>query len=255
MKKIIFILLGGVMALLFAACEKENPGYLFTSEASYPIDSLVVQTPARQQAVIDEMNNTIANYENSEAGKVLGDQKKALQKTADEQKAIYDDLRDERDDLMDASDDAYDAGDYDESDRLYDLAIAKDEEVKAARKEYYATLDLIDEIDEQIEAAIGNIETEVVQLQRRLVNGVAYSSSVIDQLQGTAPLIYSIANIEAKGQGNVEKFTPYLSVIGGGRFIVEWDENIPVGRYVISLYVENEGWKNLLPAIFTIIVE
>lgn len=256
MNKIIYTIIGGVIACLFAACEAEHPGYLFSSEAAYPIDSLVVLTPASQQQTLAAMQEIKKNFEKTEEGKILFQKKTELQTQLANLQVQSNELQEKMWDLEDAAYDAEDAGNFDEADLLWE----EREKVRQQKKAIDNTAwgikyEQIPEIEEQIEAAIGNIESEIVLMQRRLDKNVAYTSSVIDKIKGTAPLIYSIAEIKVPDEGDADKFTDYVSVMGGGRFIVEWDENIPVGRYIISLYIENEGWKDLLPEAFTIIVK
>lgn len=255
MNRIIFTILSGISILIFTACEKEHPGYLFSNEAAYPIDSLVVYTPASQKNMIAEMKATKENFDNTEEGIALNRKKAELNELLRNLQEQYDSLRNEMWDIDDLMYEAEEREDWDEYDRL-------EAEYNKVRQQWKAVENLkwdvqyqqLPEIDEQIQSAIGNIESEIVLLQRRLENHVAYTTSVIDKIQGTAPLIYTIAGTRAE-QGDADRFAPYLSVMGGGRIIVEWDEHIPVGRYVISLYVENEGWKDLLADVYTIIVK
>lgn len=256
MNKLVIIIILGITGLMFTACEEEHPGYLFSSEAAYPIDSLIVLTPASQQQTLKTMQETKTNFEKTEEGKALFQKKTELQTQLADLQDQSDELRDKIWDLEDAAYDAEDAGNFDEADRLWE----EREEVRQQKKPidnaiWSIRYEQIPEIEDQITAAIGNIESEIVLIQRRLEKKTAYTTSIIDKVKGTAPLIYSIAGIKALDEGDADRFADYVSVMGGGRFIITWDENIPVGRYIISLYVENEGWKNLLPEVFTIIVK
>lgn len=254
MNKPIFKILPAVVLWIFTACEAEHSGYLFSSEAAYPIDSLVVQSPATQQHIIAEMEAAKENFEATEEGQELYRQKEKFLETIDSLNTVIDNLIEE---LYAIEDQLYeldpDSDEYAELEREYyrlDAEIRNPEGQVHDIREIY-----IKDIDKQIAQAIGNIESELVLMRRRLDNHVAYSSSGIDKMDGTAPLIYTIAGIKVEGKGDAGKFSDYVSVMGSGRFLIGWDENIPLGRYVISLYVENEGWKDLLPDVFTVVVE
>ena len=53
MKKLIIAIILGTVLM---ACEQEQVGYLFSSEAAYPIDSLVVLNAGTLQQTIDVQN-------------------------------------------------------------------------------------------------------------------------------------------------------------------------------------------------------
>ena len=265
MNKIIFTIVWGCLVGLFVACEEENPGYLFSDQAAYPEDSLVVLTPASLKQSIADMKKAKEDFQSTEEGRKLYEQITELETRKDaEMFILYGEDREPysyNDGLELTLDDlSWNLNYGDDYLPIKDEAYFAYEAVKTVFDSISGIVWDIDymyipDIEEQIKSNIGNIDTEIVLFQRRLDNKVAYTSSSIDQLQGTAPLIYSIAAVKAEGEGDAEKFADYLSVMGSGRFLISWDDDIPVGRYVISLYVENEGWKNLLADVFTVIVK
>lgn len=74
----------------------------------------------------------------------------------------------------------------------------------------------------------------------------------IDGIVGTQPMYMSIASVKEENGGDVQKFLEEVKVRGNGTFDVPFDNQIPEGKYIITLKVENEGYSALLPDIFTI---
>lgn len=76
----------------------------------------------------------------------------------------------------------------------------------------------------------------------------------IEGIMGTQPIFISIHSVKTE-DGNVEKFLENVNVRGNGTFDVPFENDIPVGTYMITLKVENEDHYGILPDIFTIIVK
>lgn len=74
----------------------------------------------------------------------------------------------------------------------------------------------------------------------------------IDGVQGTYPMYMTIHTVRTEGGGDVAKFLAEVKVRGDGTFDVPFENGIPVGKYIITLKVENEGYSAVLPDIFTI---
>lgn len=252
MKKLIIAIILGTVLM---ACEQEQVGYLFSSEAAYPIDSLVVLNAGTLQQTIDGMKEAKDNFEQTEEGKVLYGKIGMFEERADSLQGEETKVRDQRDELTWYIEDYEDVLPEATLDSLWDLVSELDALRKEIRNQKWDVQDVVDELKKDVEAAIGSIEQDLAVLQRLKDNHATYSTSVIEGIKGTEPLIYSIAEIKVIGQGDAGKFAPYLSVMGGGRIVVDWDDKIPPGRYLLSLYVENEGWKYVLKDKYTIIVK
>lgn len=88
---------------------------------------------------------------------------------------------------------------------------------------------------------------------KRLVGDIPWSSLAIEGVEGTQPIIVSIKSVRAVS-GDADKLRACLSVRGNGIFSVPVRNDVPVGRYVISLNFRNEGWSKDIDDCFTIIV-
>lgn len=77
-------------------------------------------------------------------------------------------------------------------------------------------------------------------------------SPAIQGVQGTAPMFVTIHDVRTEGGGDVSKFLKYTTVRGNGQFDVDFENDIPVGKYFVTLKIENEGYNVILTDIFTI---
>lgn len=84
--------------------------------------------------------------------------------------------------------------------------------------------------------------------------GQPWVSVPIEGVQGTQQIYISIKEIK-NTDGNGDRLFQYLKVRGDGTFEIPLHHNIPMGRYMISLNLKNEGWSKDLNDCFTIIVK
>ena len=85
---------------------------------------------------------------------------------------------------------------------------------------------------------------------------IPWTTSCIEQLLGTQPIIYSLEGIHSdQGEAAAADFERYLTVIGGGRMYVDTRVNSPAGKYTVSLRVSNEGFSVVLTDIFTFVLQ
>lgn len=249
-KIIVGLLLGW---LSFAACEGPTVGYMITEEVSYPIDTIRVMCYSRLEQEILVLEDKKLNYDQTEEGKVLAGLKAELAKLEEE----YDYLSFQMDSLLEKVYDAEYAEDWDEADRLEDLR----QEKRTERKELGYKLDDLDDVIEEHEKVkaetVGNIDLELVLTQRRIDDTIPWTSSPIEGVLGTEPLIYSIENVRGEDAGKAELFSRYLTIIGGGRLILNWSktEQLPVGVFKVSIRVTNEGYSRTFDNVMTYIVE
>lgn len=237
------------------SCEQEHVGYMLSSEASYPVDSLIVYNAVTLEQTIADMQNAMDHFQQTEEGKILYEKIDAQQFAYDSLTTEKNKVKKRRTDLDDYISEHEDILPENTVDSLYALYDALGLVIKDLEKQAREPWDQIKLLKEEVEMAIGTIGKDLADLQVLQKNHATYTTSPIDGIKGTEPLIYTIAEIKVIGEGDAGKFAPYLSVMGGGRIVVDWDDKIPIGRYLISLYVENEGWKNLLKDKFTIVVK
>ncbi len=85
--------------------------------------------------------------------------------------------------------------------------------------------------------------------------GAPWMSTPIEGVEGTAQIFVSIQGIREEGGGSVAEALEQIKVYGDGTFEVPLRHTIPVGRYVISLNFQNEGYSQNVHDCFTIIVQ
>ena len=85
---------------------------------------------------------------------------------------------------------------------------------------------------------------------RRIQFRIPWQSTGMEGVEGTAPVRYSIRSI---GSEHAEVFSQFR-MYGKGIIELPYDHTVPVGRYVIDLRIENEGYTLDLDSVFTVIV-
>ena len=85
---------------------------------------------------------------------------------------------------------------------------------------------------------------------------IPWVSTSIEGIDGTQPVRVSIKDIRTLvGKATFDEIRQYVSVRGDGTFSIPIDHDIPVGRYLVSLTVSNEGYIKDIDDCFTIIVK
>lgn len=255
MKKMTTII--GILSvwLVFTSCEGPAVGYLVTEDVTYPIDSMVVMTYPRLEQEILNLEQRKTDFDSSDEGKAILEKKEELEKIV----AIYEFKADSIQEIKnDLEDQMYGSDISDEEfERLYELW----EKEHAVQDDLYR---LWEEVDAKIadvmavrKEVIGNIDHDILLLQRQIADTVPWTSSPVEGVLGTEPITYSIARIDGENDVKTSLFSKYLTIIGGGRFILYWSkvELLPLGRYVISIRVTNEGYSRVIDNVFTFIVE
>lgn len=253
MNKIIIIL--GVLSgwLTFAGCEGPTVGYLITEDVSYPIDTIRVMSYSRLLQEVTNLEEQKIHYDQTEEGKVLVNLKAELARLEEK----YDYLSFQMDSLKDLMYEAEDAGNQDEANRLEDLR----QEKRIERNKIGWELDDLDmeiaPLEKIKEETVGNIDDELVLTRRRITDTIPWTSSPIDGVAGTEPLIYSIERIKGDDVGKTAIFSKYLTIMGGGRFVLYWskEEQLPAGVYTVTIRITNEGYSRTFDNVMTYIVE
>ncbi len=73
--------------------------------------------------------------------------------------------------------------------------------------------------------------------------------------KGTAPMFIKLKEVKSPNGGNVEIFMQEVTLRGNGAVVIPFNNNIPLGEYIISLNISNEGYENDLNDIFTVVVK
>lgn len=256
MRTIMILLLLGCSGLFFA-CQEITVGCLFTDVAGYTPDTLAIinvkKEQARLQGILDEFKESTAD----------------LQKQLAELEKQLDPLRDQLDVLTAEYDVLYaELEDYDNPptpERVEEI-YAKMDELDVLSDELWYEVDLIrgeqDEINvelEEIAEGLGMeapavMEKKISDYQDRIDFKLPWTSTPIQGVQGTEPLLYSIVGVKSANSENAAKFMTYVGVMGGGRIYVSQDVDVPVGAYTITLEIKNEGRTKVLEDIFTFLV-
>ena len=86
----------------------------------------------------------------------------------------------------------------------------------------------------------------------RIKFGIPWQSVHMEGVQGTMPVRYRIRKIESN-HGKMG-FADEFSMTGKGVVELPFDHTVPVGRYEISVIIENEGHRHELDSMLTMIV-
>lgn len=256
MKRIIYLLMLGFTFFL-PGCEDVEVGYLEAGNAGYSIDSLFIYDVETR---LEEYRGYEAELRASGGDEIL-DRFKEVSSEFE----IADRLLNEMDNKLYDIQDAIDGGTIGGSEleellaeynRIYEKRQAywKDVWQKWDREkgELNRQLDRIaqDMGFDDADAIMGT----VLMLENKMKFKSPWVTSPIEGILGTEPMRYSIAGVKNENPENAELFRQSLSIIGGGLMQVALDVKAPVGRYKVSILVENEGKKALLEDAFTFVV-
>lgn len=86
-------------------------------------------------------------------------------------------------------------------------------------------------------------------------NKADWVSAPLQGFTGTPPINVTIHNVTSSDGGDVAVFMKEAMLRGNGAFVVPVENNIPVGRYVVSLQLKNEGHSAVLNSFFTVIIK
>lgn len=262
MKRIIYLLILG-LAFLLPGCEDVEVGYLEAGNAGYSIDTLLIYDVETR---LEEYKGYEAELRAAGGDEILD----RFVEIAAELQAIDNllygpgGLGGGIDDQMRSIEDAIEKGGLD-SDELAKLEMElerlqkrRDEIKKQFDGLYGEKYDLNKQLrsiaqDLGFDSADDIINT-VLMLENKMKFRSPWVTSPIEGILGTEPMRYSIAGVKNENPENAELFRQSLSIIGGGLMQVALDVKAPVGRYKVSILVENEGQKALLEDAFTFIV-
>ena len=99
-------------------------------------------------------------------------------------------------------------------------------------------------------------EPDPVKDALRIKNDAPWRALTLQGFLGTPPIMFSIENVTSpNGQEAADLFKKELSILGGGSLLYKLRGEAPLGRYVISVRLTNEGYSKVVPDAFTFIVE
>lgn len=99
-------------------------------------------------------------------------------------------------------------------------------------------------------------EPDPVKDRVRIQNEADWVSTRIQGILGTAPLIFSILDVQTESEGaDADAMKAVCRINGGGMFSIPLKNDIPIGKYVMSIKISNDGNVHECRNIFNIIVE
>lgn len=99
------------------------------------------------------------------------------------------------------------------------------------------------------------LEPDPLKDYTRILYEADWVSTKIQGVLGTAPIIYSIIDVHAEEGGDAEAMKAVCTINGSGTFNIPFKHNVPVGRYIMSIKISNDGYAYEYRDAFTIIVE
>lgn len=258
------ICLGFFLTLfVLASCEKEHTGYLFTENARFPIDNLTLLRQESYQNAVNRLETQLGSYTGEIADslatlQVLEEKENELRKEVDNLEKVA---------LKEAA--AYyayldEVGEDERSQALLQKAteaqnkqLARERVLAAHQQVVKKNQDKIASLCEEqdLENPI-SVKEELEKLKKQFGSDIPWTTSCIEQLLGTEPIIYTLESLRSdQGEEAAADFARYLTVIGGGRMYVDTKVNSPAGKYIVSLRVSNDGYSVVLPDIFTFILQ
>ena len=85
----------------------------------------------------------------------------------------------------------------------------------------------------------------------RTANNSPWVTNVIQGVMGTQPINYEIAEVKASEGGNAEAFKAELKIRGAGLMEVPLYPEAPIGKYVVSIRIYNEGYSHIVNDVYT----
>lgn len=254
-----FNLLLLAVILLFAGCHEVTVGYLFTDEAAYSPNEMEITNIHQRLTELQQMLDAFV----AEAGPLQNEYKQlnadytAKNNALEELNATISPVEDSVSKVLDPVKDAEKIKKLKErlETELYPQQKELGEQVKVAESLLHQKELELQEVADRIGIQSSTVTSaEISSLKDRIKYNVPWTSSAMEGILGTEPLIYEIMAVQNENPGNAAKFREYLSVAGQGKLLVEQDFEAPEGRYVIDLKVSNEGRSKVFPKAFTFIV-
>ena len=243
MMRTIYLLIA-FAGLCMASCQEVTIGYLKTEHAKYSIDTLYVG----ERSILEQIEAMELQYP---------PELKEMALAYRELKVLEEEMD----------------GMYAESNALEEELASLDEETDAERMdEIYTRLDEIDEWFyhyDDLDGIYGNgldvfwnegfdyvdpICDEYIGLISKVEEAIPWSTSTIEGVLGTQPIMYSIADVTST-DGNANLFKEELVMHGGGRMQLPFACKAPKGTYRVAIIIDNEGYSHRLDNVFTFIID
>lgn len=256
MKKVTYLLILGYL-FLFAGCHDITVGYLFTDEAAYPVNKMeIYNIPnkiAELSSVLKQFNEEAAplKAEYDRLNTILTEKTNELQNY---QTTVITPIEDSLK-MVSISEDKK----MELEKRLAEVSLIAEamntEKAVVTQAVWDAQKKIDDKADSMGIASPVLVEKQIAELENRVFYKAPWTTSVIQGVLGTEPLMYDVVGVKNEKAENAEKFRKYITAIGGGRLNVNQNVDVPAGEYIISVRVSNEGREKVLADAFTFIVK
>lgn len=258
MKKWIYLLAFGAI-WLFSSCHDVTVGYLMVdTTAGYVIDSLHIFN------IKNEIQRLTTLQEEFKA--VTADQQERLEELNIEIERLRNEISNYYATVLQPLWDAQDETEWDspEFNALQEEIDTKEQELDELY--YYPKEEAESEVYD-INAQLANLAKEMgvedpeivakklTEYQNKIDFKLPWVTPWIGGIAGTEPLIYTVIGVKNEKQENADKFMQYIGTMGGGVIYVDINVDVPVGKYIITLQIENEGRTRILEDAFTFIVD
>lgn len=256
MKNTFYLLLSGLL-LLFASCHEVTVGYLYTDEAKYPLNRMdIYNIPNR----ITELKGRLDAFKEQGAALQteydrLNENFKGRQSDLDKYNndVVYP-LRDSVEKIIDPIKEPVKHAELKK--RLEEQIYPHQKELVKIRDDAQADLKKVEKAINDLADSLGIespviVQKEIDDLQSRLDYEIPWTTSLIQGVLGTEPLLYEVESVKGP---DADTFLRYTGMMGGGRIYVKWDIDVPAGEYVVSVKVSNEGYTKVFEDAFTFVV-
>jgi hypothetical protein len=243
-----------LLALLFASCEDITVGYLDAENATYGIDSLVVDKVA-----ISKIDEDVAAHSETYYTDLVAEFQNYLYSGIDFYDD-YDELEGKYFELVDNTDHLLTAAESAKVDGYYQDATFFKGEADKGNPALYKS-----KIWSSYNYARYYLDRYVQTRMKRHTDDIPWVTNAMQGIEGTFPLRYTIANIRSVNKAenskqmealfndpNAEKYT---GIRGNGSIQVPYRTNLPDDTYYIDVRISNEGREYVQPDVLRIIIK
>lgn len=255
MRNLIYVFVFGVIGL-FAGCHDVTIGYLVVDEtAGYAVDTMRIIANAENE--LQRLKEVMADFERINQPLV-----EELEKKSAELAALRALEAEETNKRMAELDNMFDNGlitgdEYMErynaiNDEMWEKYGVKGEEIALEMWNIEDEMEVAAE-----EMGIGSVallQSQINQWQQTVDFRLPWTTPSIEGVLGTAPIVYKVINVKSNHPENAAKFMDCVTVRGEGAICVDFDPDVPVGTYTVTLEIKNEGRTRIVEDVYTFVI-
>lgn len=103
--------------------------------------------------------------------------------------------------------------------------------------------------------SVAILKKNIADYENRINFKIAWSSPKIEGVQGTEPMVYTVIGVKGPSPEAAEKFMSNVRILGAGMINVDYNIDVPIGAYTLTLEVSNEGRTRILEDVFTFVID